>query len=175
MYRSLSLENTRRSIWIQEIALAIGASLLLGLFRWVSLPLPFTPVPLATQNSLVLLLAIYVGPRRALAAVLLFLIQGALGCPVFIHSAGLLGPTAGYLLGYLAAAYVTGVYFERCQKRTRWNAFWAMVLGNLVLYLLGAGYLAIGMGVETAFWLGIAPFILGDLFKILLATQAIHE
>lgn len=157
---------------LRELLLVVGASFLISLSAKVLIPLWFTPVPIATQNSVVLLLALLLGPTRAAAATFLFLVQGAFGLPVFTTGGGLtslLGPTGGYLIGYLIASYVTGALAER--KRTAIQAFLAMMAGNLVIYLCGASYLATFVGFTKALTLGVAPFLLGDLVKTCVAVK----
>src|ERR1700674_1128563 len=105
MYKTLVIREEKIFSFLSSATLVILSSILIGLFAKVSIPLPFTPVPLATQSGVVLILAVLLGSKRAFAAVLLFLMQGAAGLPVFIKGAGiayLIGPTGGYLIGYLA-------------------------------------------------------------------------
>src|SRR6266550_5299179 len=104
--------------WAKQIALVVGASLFVALCARVTVPLPFTPVPLTLQNFGVLVVGLVLGPRRAFAALALYLAEGALGLTVFSPTglgglAQLLGPTGGFLIAYPAVAFVTGWIFER--------------------------------------------------------------
>jgi biotin transport system substrate-specific component len=163
--RTLTLEKTTS----RDILLVLGASFLICLSGKIAIPLWFTPVPIATQNSVILILAALLGSRRGAAATFLFLFQGAMGLPVFSTSATgfayFFGPTGGYLIGYLIASFVVGYIAER--NKTLTQGFLAMAVGNLVIYVCGASYLATFVGSAKAFTLGIAPFLLGDLLKII--------
>src|SRR5262249_57286930 len=99
---------------VHEIFLIVGASVFVALCARITLPLPFTPVPLSLQNFGVLLVGLLLGSRRGFAALMLYLAEGAAGLPVFAaNSAGLLGPTAGYLYAYPVVALLTGWVRER--------------------------------------------------------------
>ena len=120
--------------WLKDIAVVIGASIIIALFAPLAIPLPFTPVPISTQCHVVLLISYFLGAKRASLAVLVFLCQGAMGLPVFANGASgilnIVGPRGGYLLGWLVAAFVTGLLMERVSNRTPTKAFAAMGLGN---------------------------------------------
>jgi biotin transport system substrate-specific component len=156
-----------------------GASVIISLFGPISIPLPFTPVPINTQGNVILFLAVLLGPRRGALAVLAYLAQGAMGLPVF--SAGrsglphLLGPTGGYLFSYAAAAFVTGFLVEKVFKRTQTNALYAMGVGNLIIYLFGVPWLSVYCGWNLAFKLGMFPFLAGDLLKLVLAGKLLKS
>jgi biotin transport system substrate-specific component len=163
--------------WIKHSLLILGASLLIGLCGKIVIPLPFTPVPIAIRGTLILALSLYLGSKRAPAAVAAFLIQGLCGLPVFLHgTAGLAAftsPVAGYLFGYLIAAYVTPKIVEST-GRTIFNAFLAMLIGNLIILSFGSAWLATTMGLGKAFFLGFVPFILGDLIKVALSLKILQ-
>ncbi len=156
----------------RDFALVLLASFVICLSGQVSIPLWFTPVPLATQNTVILLTAALLGSRRAGAATFAFLAQGALGLPVFSNGkagiAVLMGPTGGYLIGYLVAAFVVGYLVER-----RKNLIGALAVGNGIIYLCGASYLATFVGVSKAFLLGVAPFVLGDIVKSVVSLKVV--
>ena len=124
----------------RQIALVVGASLFVALCARVSLPLPFTPVPLTLQNFGVLLVGLALGSRRGFAALLLYLAEGLMGMPVFSPTgpgglAQLLGPTGGFLLAYPFVAGLAGWIWERGQK----SFARAAVAGILAEILLFAG------------------------------------
>src|SRR5436190_17497834 len=107
--------------WAQQIAIVVGASLFVALCAQVTLPLPFTPVPLTLQNFGVLLVGMTLGSRRGFAALVVYLVEGAVGMPVFNPAghggvAQLLGPTGGYLLAYPFVAALAGWIMERGRK-----------------------------------------------------------
>ncbi len=154
------------------------SSLLIGLLGQIAIPLPFTPVPIVTQLQAILLLSVLIGSRRAASAVLLFLVQGAMGLPVFANGAAgiakLVGPTGGYLIGYLFAAFLVGWIMEKWREKSLAKAGLAMISGNLLVYVLGAGYLATFIGFQKAILLGVAPFLIGDAFKIGLCLKILQ-
>ena len=160
--------NEEKPLWMRDIAIVLGASVLIALFAPVSIRLPFSVVPIATQGHVCLFLGALLGKKRGALAVLAFLLQGALGLPVFANgSAGLLGPTGGYLLGYVLGAYVTGLLVERMKLAQ------ALLLGNAAIYLLGLPWLATFIGFKSAIVFGFAPFILGDLLKLIGVGKAL--
>lgn len=172
------LESSKASSLWRDAAVVLLSSFLIGLFAKLAIPLPFTPVPIGTQNFVVLFLAALLGPRKGAAAVFAFLAQGALGWPVFAGGVGgaakLLGPTGGYLIGYLVAAYVTGALVEKAKEATAAKIFWALSAGAAVIYAFGASYLALFVGIEKAFLLGVAPFLLGDAFKAVFCVKILN-
>lgn len=151
----------------------LGGSVLISLFAQISIPLPFTPVPITTQSLMVILLGVLLG-RKAVYSVMAYLMQGAFGLPVFAGglsgAAYLLGPTGGYLISYLLATYVIGAMLER-KERTSLNVFYAMGVGSLIIYLLGAARLACFVGIEKSLLLGVLPFLPGDLLKIFVGIR----
>lgn len=157
----------------------ILCSLLMALCSKISIPLFFTPVPLTIQNSLILFLAVLLGSKKGFFSVAGLLAQTAMGYSVLssgaIGLASFAGPTGGYLVGYLVAAFLTGLLAERSTQKSAIHAFLFMAAGNLLIYLLGALHLATFVGYSSAFWLGIAPFFLSDLFKLLLAAKALQS
>src|SRR3989338_11340237 len=170
MYKTLSRGLASPPLsFLKNGAIVLLSSFLIGLLGQVAIPLPFTPIPIVTQCQAILLLSILLGSQRAAAAVALFLMQGAMGLPVFANGAAglaiLMGPRGGYLIGYLVAAYVVGALMERVKERSVMQTFLALCLGNGIVYLLGAAYLSSFLGVKKALLLGVAPFLLGDLLK----------
>jgi biotin transport system substrate-specific component len=164
--------------WTRSALLVVGFSLLTALAAQVVVPLPFTPVPLTGQTFAVLLTGALLGPRLGALAMLAYLAEGAAGLPFFRGGAGgvghLSGATAGYLLAFPAAAYVTGYLAERGWDRRFVTAAAAMALGSLVILASGWGWLALMLGDGAqAFWLGVAPFLAGDVVKIALAAAAL--
>lgn len=158
---------------LRAAVLAVLGSLLL----WASakVQVPFYPVPMTMQTAVVFLLGIAYGPKLAVATVLLYLAEGAAGLPVFagtpergIGLPYMLGPTGGYLVGWLPAAALTGYVAERSRS---WLAIGLAVLaGTAVIYLFGAAWLSTFVGPAKAWSLGVAPFLLGDAVKLVLVT-----
>ena len=161
----------------REIALLVGGSLLIALSAQVRIPLPFSPVPITAQTLAVLFLGALYGSRRAPVSVLFYLGLGLLGFPVFASApAGALalsGPTAGYLLSYVPAAFAVGLLTERGATRSAWSTAASMVLGNAIIYAIGATWLAQFVGWDRVLVTGVLPFLPGDALKIVLATIAL--
>ncbi len=157
-----------------DIALILGGSLLIALSAQVKVPLPFSPVPVTGQTFAVLMIGALLGSRRGSLCALLYIIQGAAGLPVFAFGGGpavLAGPTGGYLAGFVVGAYVTGFLAERGWDRRVSTTILAMVLGNLGIYSFGLVWLCFLMGIGRAVLVvGLYPFIIGDLLKIVLAA-----
>ncbi len=139
------------------------------------LAIPIGPVPIVLQNMFVLLAGIILGPRWGLASVGIYLLIGACGLPVFANGkAGIgiiFGPTGGYLLGYLPAVYVTGLISKKGNKKLSINIF-ALIVGSIIVYAAGVPWLKVvtGMGWNKALAVGMYPFIIGDVLKIIAAA-----
>ncbi len=164
--------------WTRSALLVLGFSLLTAAAAQVVVPLPFTPVPLTGQTFAVLLTGALLGPRLGALAMLAYLLEGAAGLPFFRGGAGgvghFSGATAGYLLAFPAAAYVTGSLAERGWDRRFVTAAAAMALGSLVILACGWAWLALMFkGGAEAFRLGVAPFLPGDVLKVALAAAAL--
>jgi biotin transport system substrate-specific component len=143
--------------------------------------LPIGPVPVVLQNLFVLLAGLLLGSRYGLASVLLYLLIGAMGLPVFAGGKGgiahFLGPTGGYLVGFAAAAFVAGFISERLPRRLVTDIL-AVAAGSLIIYLIGVPWLktVTQMTWDKAFTVGMLPFVPGDILKaagaVLLAGPA---
>jgi biotin transport system substrate-specific component len=150
------------------ILVALGTALL-ALSAKINLPLPY--VPMTLQTLVVLMIGAAYGWRLGSATVIAYLAEGAIGLPVFAGSVGgvapLLGPTAGYLAGFVAAAFITGWLSERGWDRSVARLFVAMGLGHIVILAAGFAWLAFGMklGVEKAWLVGIVPFVVASVIK----------
>ncbi|CAM5524910.1 hypothetical protein MAUB1S_08755 [Mycolicibacterium aubagnense] len=164
---------------LQKAAVVFAGSLLL----WASakVQLPFYPVPLTMQTFAVLAIGAALGWRLGLATVLLYLAEGAAGLPVFagtpekgIGLAYMMGPTGGYLLGYLPAAALCGWLAERGWDRSIALTALAMLAGNVMIYLPGLLWLGaiVGWDKPVLAW-GLTPFLLGDLLKLGLASAVL--
>jgi biotin transport system substrate-specific component len=164
-----------------KIVLTIGATLFVALCAHVSLPLYFTPVPLTLQTMAVILIGLTLGPALGSSAMVLYLAEGAMGLPVFSpHGPGgvaqLLGPTAGFLFSYpLAAAAAGGVVRAVRLGRSQFPAaVLAGVAASIFIFAMGAGWIAhlLHLTPATAWHLGVAPFLPGEVLKITAAAVA---
>lgn len=170
-------EVKKVSLW-KDLCLVVFSSLLIGLCSKIAIPLFFTPVPVSLLSMFILLFSVLLGSKRAFSVVFCLLGQAVIGLPVLSSGAGLavfVGPTAGYIFGYLVAAFLTGFIFERSKEKTAKKAFLAIAAGNLTIYLLGAGYLASFIGFKSALLLGIVPFVFGDLLKTLVSVKLLER
>lgn len=138
----------------------------------MSLALPFTPVPISLTNFVVFLSVWLLGWRLGTVSYLIYLLLGLAGLPVFSGFTGgagkLLGPTGGYLIGFIFLAILMGIVFERSENRLVRLA--GMVLGMIVAYLFGTAWLAYqsSMSLLAALVSAVYPFIPGDLVKMLI-------
>lgn len=174
VYADVFRPSVRREAAIYDVVLVLGASLFIGLAARIAVPLPFSPVPVTGQTLAVLLIGALLGSRRGALSVLAYLAEGAVGLPVFAGgTAGvtrLMGPTGGYLFGFIAAAFLTGWLAERGWDRRFGTTLAMMGVGNTAIYLLGLPYLASFVGLERVLALGLYPFVIGDLVKSILAA-----
>jgi len=160
---------------LRSVLLALAGSLLL----WASakVQVPFYPVPMTLQTAVVLLIGVAYGGRLGAVTVLLYLAEGAVGLPVFagtpergIGLAYMVGPTGGYLVGFVVAAAIAGWVAERSRH---WLTTTLGLLAALAaIHLLGAAWLATLIGPAKAVSLGVLPFLLGDLVKVALVAAA---
>jgi len=164
----------RTASWLRDLLLITISALFVAAFAQIRIPLPFTPVPITGQTFAVLLVGAALGSKRGAASLALYTLMGALGLPFFAGGAsGLVymgGPTLGYLVGFVAAACVIGLLAERGLERSVRTSLVPFLVGTLVIYLFGAGWLAVLFGVEQALALGILPFLVGDAIKLVLAA-----
>jgi biotin transport system substrate-specific component len=164
-----------------QVAIVVGASLFVALCARIALPLPFTPVPLTLQNFGVLLVGLALGPRRAFAALVLYLAEGLAGMPVFSPTgpggvAQLLGPTGGFLLAYPFVAGIAGWVFEaksgaKTEKKSFARAAVACFLAEIYLFAGGLSWLAILTHSFTqAIRFGLYWFVFAEVIKIMSAA-----
>ncbi|MGA1998956.1 MAG: biotin transporter BioY [Terriglobales bacterium] len=158
----------------RQVAMVVGASLLVALCARLSVPLPFTPVPLTLANFGVLVVGLLLGSKRGFAALALYLAQGAAGLPVFAVGAGgiaqLLGPTGGYLLAYPLAAFIAGWIAER--GAGKFGRFLVAALAAEVVIFAGglAWLMVLTHGATQAMSFGLYPFVFAEIIKITAAA-----
>ena len=171
LFLESSVSNTQRNIRFAVLALA--GSALIALCAQISVP--FFPVPLTLQTFAVFLIGLTYGWRLGGITIVLYLAEGALGLPVFAGGKSglivLMGPTAGYLVGFLLAATACGWFAERGFDRSYAKLFAALLVGNILLYVPGLLWLGSMIGWDQpVLELGLYPFVLGDLMKIAMAV-----
>lgn len=158
---------------LRDILLVIGAAALTGLCAQISIPLPFTPVPITLQTFAVLLSGAALGPWRGGAAMLLYLFAGVFGVPWFAdQETGYQLASFGYIIGFAVAAPVVGALASRGADRTASGTVAIMVVGNLIIYACGVPWLMAFLNVPltVALEFGLWPFVVGDALKIALAA-----
>jgi biotin transport system substrate-specific component len=159
----------------RQVALVVGASLLVALCARITIPLLFTPVPLTVQNFGVLLVGLLLGSRRGFAALALYLAEGAMGMPVFSPMgpggiAQLLGPTGGFLLAYPLVAWLAGYVMEHGRKSFA-RAAMGGLLSEVVLFAGGLTWLAVlTHSVAQAIRWGLYWFLFAEIIKVLMAA-----
>ncbi|MGH9500781.1 MAG: biotin transporter BioY [Terriglobales bacterium] len=159
----------------RQVALVVGASLFVAVCAHVTLPLPFTPVPLTLQNFGVLLAGLALGSRLGFAALALYLAEGVMGFPVFSPTgpgglAQLAGPTGGFLLAYPFVAGIAGWIMES-GRRTFARAAAASLLAEIALFAGGLSWLAIlTHSISTALRWGLYWFVFAEIIKIMMAA-----
>lgn len=169
------VQSSARLRAARAILLALVGSALMALSAKLSVP--FYPVPMSMQSFTVVVLGAAFGARLGAASMALYLVEGAAGLPVFadtpMHGLGIaymMGPTGGYLIGFVLAAAIVGYFAERGADRSVAQMLGAMTLGHVVLFVTGFAWLAHLIGPDRAFLGGVLPFILGSVLKILLAA-----
>ena len=153
---------------LREALAVLAGTVFLALTARISVPLPFTPVPVTGQTLGVLLVGALYGPRRGALTVLAYIAEGLAGAPVFAGGRSglpvLLGPTGGYLVGFVPAAFIAGLGSGRRSAALRLGA---IVVATVVVYVVGVPWLALaaGMPLALAAVRGLLPFLLGDALK----------
>jgi biotin transport system substrate-specific component len=171
--RGLVLADLLPGAVARDLVVVLAAAGFIGLMAQISVPLPWTPVPLTGQTLAVLVTGAALGPQRALAALLLYAAAGVAGIPWFASGgSGWGGPSFGYVFGFIAAAFVVALLAKRGADRTPVKAIPVMLLGTLIIYACGVPWLMNNLNVDfaEALRLGVRPFITGDIVKVLLAA-----
>ena len=172
---------------ISAIVLVVAGTMVLAIAAKIKVP--FFPVPMTLQTLAVLAIAATYGSRLAVITVLAYLAQGLVGLPVFTNTppavagpAYFMGPTGGFLLGFVVMAFIVGLAADRGWGRSFPKMLGAMLAAEVVMMALGFAWLAwfatlssggTGLGAATALSAGVTPFLLGDALKIVLAAAAV--
>ena len=168
-----------RNTLVGKGTIIVAATGFVAICAHISVPLPFTMVPLTLQTFAVILVGMLLGPTAAAAAMTLYLAEGAMGLPVFSpHGPGglaqLLGPVGGYLLSYPFAAALAGAVVRMLRNRSSQMTagIIAGTAASLLVYAIGAGWMAsqLHLSAASAWYMGVAPFLPGDAIKIIAAA-----
>lgn len=176
------LVETFSLTWVKNVVAVFTATTFIALMAQVSIPLPFTPVPLTGQTLAVLLVAASLGAWRSISATSLYLGLAVVGFPVLspqTDGSHIVGfkvfqmASFGYVVGFIIAGLVVGKLSEKGFSKTVLRTAFAMLIGNLVIYSFGLLNLKIVTGAQWSqvFDWGLTPFIPGDIFKILIAAN----
>ena len=168
---------------VEKLRMVVLASLMAALTAvGAYIYVPIGPVPIILSTLFVILSGLLLGSRWGLTSMALYLLVGAIGLPVFAGGKGgfahFMGPTGGYLFGYLFASWITGFISERSRGRMTLDIF-AVIIGSLALYALGVPWLKMitQMSWTKALMVGVLPFLLGDAIKasvVLILARAIR-
>ena len=164
-----------RTAYLNQAVLACFFAALISIGAYISIPIPGTPVPLVLQNMFIMLAALTLGPWWGLVSVALYLFFGLVGIPVFSGGTGgiarFLGPTGGYLAGYVPATLVIGLLAKK-PLRHPLAALAPCVVGMAIVYLVGITRLKAVLDIswDRALASGLYPFIIGDIAKIILTS-----
>lgn len=170
-----------RGTWVRDLALVVGGTLFIAVSAQVSIPLPFSPVPVTGQTFAVLLTGAVLGGNLGLASTALYLAAALAGMPVLAptedgaHLTGtavLAMPTLGYVVGFMLASLLVGALAERGSSRTPLRTVATMLAGNAVIYTFGLLWLqhVLAASWSDAIAWGMTPFLIGDAVKIALAA-----
>ncbi|GGH12352.1 biotin transporter BioY [Alsobacter metallidurans] len=178
LWPAASAGSDRAATLARAVFLALVGTALLTLSAKIKVP--FYPVPMTLQTLVVLWLGAAYGSRLAAVTVIAYLVEGALGLPVFadtpergIGLAYMMGPTGGYLLGFVAGAFLVGVLCERGLGRSLLGMGVAMTLGHLAIFAFGFGWLAMAIGAEKAWLAGVVPFFAATALKTALGAALV--
>jgi biotin transport system substrate-specific component len=171
----MSLVWPARSVQRTAILMLVGTALLA---LSAKIQVPFYPVPMTMQTLVVLVIGATYGWRLGGATVALYLLEGALGLPVFAGPAAgpayMAGPTGGFLMGFLVSAMVTGFMAERGWDRSILRVLVMMAVGHAVIFLFGVSWLSTLMPFERAWTVGATPFYAATLLKTALAAATMQ-
>lgn len=154
--------------------IALMSALICILSPW-SINIPISPVPIAFANLAIYIAVFTIGWKKATISTIIYLLIGMVGVPVFSNFGSgigkLLGPTGGYLIGYIFVTVVGGYLIDRFYEK-KWMRFLGLVIGTVILYAFGTVWLiyVMKMSFIGGLWAGVIPYIPGDLIKMLIAV-----
>lgn len=171
------IKNVKSRVAIELIVACLG-SCFLALMSQAAIPLSITPIPVTMQTLAVFLLGGVLGSRRAVYSVLAYLIQGCCGLPVFAGGVAnplwILGPQAGFLVSFTAAAYLIGKMIEKNPHGHILYMLFSITMGQLMIFAIGIAWLSMFIGPSKALMFGFFPFLTGAALKIMTASVAIR-
>jgi biotin transport system substrate-specific component len=172
---TLRLALVPRTGLLTDALLVLGGAAFVAIAAQISIPLSFTPVPITGQTFAVLLVGGALGARLGVLSLMLYWLAGIAGAPVYADQQSgwetFMGPTGGYLIGFVIAAGVTGLLAQRRWDRRFSSSVTAMLTASVIIYACGLPWLAaeIDTGLEATLEAGLYPFVIGDVIKLYLA------
>lgn len=171
------LADVVKQTWVRQAALVLGGAAFVGISAQIAFYLPWNPaVPITLQTFAVLLTGAALGSARGALAMIVYALLGMVGVPWFAQgTSGFGGPSFGYILGFIVAAFVVGRIAENGATRSVWRTAGLMVIGNLIIYAIGATWLKYNLGIpwfgaDSAWAYGVRDFLAGDVVKIIAAA-----
>jgi len=161
---------------IKDMAIIAMFTALTAVLSQISVPLPFSPVPITLQTFAVYLTGIILGSRRGVVALLVYTLIGLFGLPVFSQGKSglptLVGPTGGYIFGFILAVYIIGKIIERSDNISFFRSLWALIFGVLIIYTLGVVQLQVilGLSFKEALVMGALPYLILELVKTIIGA-----
>ena len=165
-----------RANLITDALLVLAGTGLVAAAAQISVKLPFTPVPITGQTFAVVLVGASLGSLRGTSSLMLYLLLGIAGAPIYAHHDSgwsvITSASGGYIVGFVIAAAVTGFLAEQGWDRRLSSSIGAMLTGNVIIYLVGVPWLAVVLdtNLEKTLEYGLYPFVPGDIFKLYLAA-----
>lgn len=165
---------TQSSSKVKQMAFTSLMTAIICVLAPISLTLPTSPIPISLGNMVICFAVTILGMKRGTLSVLLYILLGLAGLPVFSNFTGgigkLLGPTGGYIIGYLFLALIFGFFVDHFKNRPATNALGALI-GMLILYLFGTLWLALQLDLSftASLWAGVIPYIPADIIKTAIA------
>lgn len=179
MIRTAVISQDKTQNVTSDLMQIIAGSLLITLCAQIKIPLGFTPVPLCPQTLAVMMIGGVLGTKRGVLAVLLYIVQIAIGMPVIAggvsNPLALIGPTAGYIFGYGVQAYLVGWCAERTQNCRSAAFLFSIFAISFIQMGLGALWLGLFVGFDNALAMGFYPFLPGDVLKCIAAVSLIDR
>ena len=173
-YIDVRFRTYLRDTHLLNMTLIVIGVTLLSLMAQVSIPLPFSPVPITGQSFAVLIIGSLYGAKRAAITTVSYLAIGLLGMPVFSGAsfgiAKILGPTGGYLIGFVVAASIMGLLAEMKADRNLKSAFITFAIGHSLIFIFGLIWLGFYVGFSNVLQLGLFPFLPGMVIKTIAAS-----
>lgn len=165
------------STWTRRLGLILAFNVLIVISSYLRIPLPFTLVPITGQTAAVLACGLFLGPTAGALTVMAYLSEGAMGLPVFAGGAAgmvtLMGPTGGYLIGFVVAAFMTGLMSERIKSMTYTRLLMVLTISTATIFACGLIQLSIFVPREQLLLMGLYPFLPGAVMKIIVVASGL--